>query len=303
MALLLPSTPLYLVAYLAAARLGAVTTGINVRYRRTEIGHVLRQSGAKLLLAVTEWHDADFRATVDELRPDLPELAHVEWLAPDAIRASTRAVVDGLGGTPPSGGPAPDDPITIVFTSGTTGAPKGAWFTHRNLLALAAIESRRHAAGGPRFTKHLAAGLSFAHVGTMARLAIQIGTVGGSIIQDAFDTAVMLETIERERLEHLGCFPTQAIMLLESGAPAPRPDVARRCRWRRTVVAGADPRVQRRRRDRCPLLSTGSASRPARSPMIRSTSSRRRSGSRPRAWSSGSSTPRTARCPRARSAP
>ena len=40
-ALLLPSTPLYPVAYLAAARLGAVTTGINVRYRRTEIGHVL----------------------------------------------------------------------------------------------------------------------------------------------------------------------------------------------------------------------------------------------------------------------
>jgi acyl-CoA synthetase (AMP-forming)/AMP-acid ligase II len=42
-ALLLPSTPLYHVAYQAAARLGAVTTGINVRYRRIEIGHVLRQ--------------------------------------------------------------------------------------------------------------------------------------------------------------------------------------------------------------------------------------------------------------------
>jgi acyl-CoA synthetase (AMP-forming)/AMP-acid ligase II len=214
-ALLLPSTPLYHVAYLAAARLGAVTTGINVRYRRTEIGHVLRQSGAKLLLAATTWHDADFRVLVDALRPELPELADVVWLDPDAIRTSTRAVVTSLGGSPPDDAAEPDDPVAIVFTSGTTGAPKGAWYTHGSLLALAAIEDRRHPDGAPRFVKHLAAGLSFAHVGSMARIAIQIGTLGSSIIQDAFDTALMLATIERERLAHLGCFPTQAIMLLD----------------------------------------------------------------------------------------
>src|SRR5262245_58591587 len=64
-ALLLPSTPFYLVTYLAAVRLGAVTAGINARYRRTEIGHILRRSGAVLLLAVDKWHDADFRAAVE----------------------------------------------------------------------------------------------------------------------------------------------------------------------------------------------------------------------------------------------
>jgi len=235
-ALLLPSTPLYPVAYLAAARLGAVTTGINVRYRRTEIGHVLRQSEAKCLLAVTTWHDADFRATVDALRPELPELATVEWLAPDALRASTAAVVERLGGAPPVEPPEPDDPVAIVFTSGTTGAPKGAWYTHRNLLALAEIEDRRHAGGAPRFPKHLAAGLSFAHVGSMARIAIQIATLGTSIVQDGFDTAVMLETIERERLVHLGCFPTQAIMLLDH-PDRPRRDLSSL----RSVLLGGAP--------------------------------------------------------------
>jgi acyl-CoA synthetase (AMP-forming)/AMP-acid ligase II len=91
-ALLLPSTPLYLVAYLAAARLGAVTTGINARYRRTEIGHVLRRSGAALFVGVERWHDADFRAMVEPS----PELRDVVWLSPDVL-ASTRDAVAALG--------------------------------------------------------------------------------------------------------------------------------------------------------------------------------------------------------------
>ena len=243
-ALLLPSTPFYLVAYLAAARIGAVTTGINARYRRTEIGHILRRSGAALLLAVERWHDVDFRAAVEPLRAELPELREVVWIAADALCATTTGVVTQLtpGGSLPSkkGGQEgfqkaapgqipldpplptgagdavnPDDPVAIVFTSGTTGVPKGAWYTHRNLLALAEIDTRRYASGTPPFQKHLAAGISFAHVGTMARIALQIGHLGASLIHDAFDPAAVLEVIERERLTHLGGFPTQVIMLLD----------------------------------------------------------------------------------------
>src|SRR3989454_7128456 len=57
-ALLLPSTPFYLVAYLAAARLGAITTGINVRYRRTGNGHILGRSGAAPPPPLARWHEA-----------------------------------------------------------------------------------------------------------------------------------------------------------------------------------------------------------------------------------------------------
>jgi acyl-CoA synthetase (AMP-forming)/AMP-acid ligase II len=217
-ALLLPSTPFYLVAYLAAARLGAVTTGINVRYRRAEIGHILERSGAALLLAVESWHDADFRAAVSTAPGDRAALREVLWVSPDELRTSTVETVARLG-------PAvvalddplvsPDDPVAIVFTSGTTGAPKGAWFAHRNLMALAEIDSRRYAGGVIPFQKHLAAGLSFAHVGTMGRIALQIGHLGASLIHDSFDVQAVLETIERERLEHLGGFPTQIVMLLD----------------------------------------------------------------------------------------
>ena len=91
-ALLLPSTPLYQVAYLAAARIGAVTTGVNVRYRRAEIGHVLARAGARLLVGVTRWHDADFHAIVVALAAR-PECA---WLEPDEITGSTAASVERL---------------------------------------------------------------------------------------------------------------------------------------------------------------------------------------------------------------
>ena len=114
-ALLLPSTPFYLVAYLAAARLGAVTSGINARYRRTEIAHILRCSGAALLVAVDGWHDADFRAAVEPQRADLPELGDVVWIAGAQLRKSTRDAVSALAVTTtaaPSASVAPDDPVT-----------------------------------------------------------------------------------------------------------------------------------------------------------------------------------------------
>jgi len=238
-ALLLPSTPFYLVSYLGIARRAAVTAGINARYRRAEIGQILRRSGARLLLAVERWHDMDFRVAIEEMRPELPELREVVWFDPDLLRASTRRAVERLAGAAPKAEETAvdaDDPVAIVFTSGTTGVPKGAWYTHRNLLALAEIDTRRYADGVPLSQKHLAAGLSFAHVGTMTRIGIQIGHIGFSLIHDTFDPAAVLEAVERDRLSHLGGIPTQIIMLLD------HPDRARRdLSSLRSVLLGGAP--------------------------------------------------------------
>lgn len=224
-ALWLPSTPLYPIAYLAAARLGAVTTGINVRYRAVEAGHILRQSGAKLLLHVDRWHGADVAGIVAECRAELPELAVCIAVDADDLRSGTVDLIRGMateGDAAPAASVSGGDPLAIVFTSGTTGVPKGATYTHANVLALAEIETRRYADGRIPFAKHLAAGLSFAHVGTMARIAVQIAHGGLSIVHDTFDPGAVLEEIEREKLVHLGGIPTQIILLLD------HPDRSRR---------------------------------------------------------------------------
>src|SRR5262245_50083889 len=121
-ALLLPTTPLYMMCYLGAARLGAVTTGINVRYRRTEIGHILRRSGAAMLLAVEGWHDADFRHIVGEIADTLPELREARWVSSEHVRKGTPGALDALAldGLAPTGEPDAEDPAAIVWTSGTT---------------------------------------------------------------------------------------------------------------------------------------------------------------------------------------
>lgn len=237
-ALLLPSTPLYLIAYLGIARLGAVTTGINIRYRRTEIGHILQRADARWLLAVEEWHGADFRSIIQPLRAELPGLAGVDWFGAEAVRASTAAALALCTADAPAISPtvSPDAPAAIIFTSGTTGVPKGAWYTHAALLALADIDTRRYASGTPPFQKHFMAGLSFAHIGTMARIGLQLGHTGTAIIHDAFDPATVLATIERERLPHLGGIPTQIIMLLDHPERAQR-DLSSL----RTVLLGGAP--------------------------------------------------------------
>lgn len=218
-ALWLPSTPLYPIAYLAAARIGAVTTGINIRYRRHEVEHLLRQAGARVLLAVREAHGTKLESILASIAGDLPELEDVVWLDPESLSADTRGAVVSIAGEEAyeavDDAGDPDDPVAIVFTSGTTGRPKGAWYTHRNLMALVEIETRRYADGAIPYRKHLAAGLSFAHMGTMLRVALQIGHRAASIVHDTFDPAAVLETIERERLVHLGAIPTQMVMLLE----------------------------------------------------------------------------------------
>ncbi|MGW4806717.1 AMP-binding protein [Kitasatospora sp. NPDC004272] len=120
----------------ATARLGAILVTINPAYRAHELEYVLGQAGVRLLVAAERFKSSDYAAMIAEVRPRCPGLADVVLLdGPDwpallaAGRAGDRAELASIAEELSA-----DDPINIQYTSGTTGFPKGATLSHRNIL-------------------------------------------------------------------------------------------------------------------------------------------------------------------------
>lgn len=215
-ALLLDSGVSYAVAYLGAAKIGAVTAGINPRFGSREIAHIVASSGASLVVA-------------DREVPRGARAAH-----PDDLVASP--------GDVPRAPAHADDPVAIVYTSGTTGMPKGATYTAGAIEAVRRIESALDPEPHPKGLQ----GTPMAHMGYMTKIASTIDRVTTTVMMERWSARAALEAIERERLTHVGGVPTQlALMLMDpefpnfdlsslrsllmGGAPA-APDLVRRVR-------------------------------------------------------------------------
>lgn len=131
-----PNCAQWTIAQYACAKTGAILVNINPAYRTHELGYVLTQSGTRLLIAATSFKTSDYVAMVAGVRGDVPTLTDVVFIGTpdwDALRAGASAVgADELAHR----GAALDnrDPINIQYTSGTTGFPKGATLSHRNIL-------------------------------------------------------------------------------------------------------------------------------------------------------------------------
>jgi len=178
----------YAVCYVAIARLGAVATGINLRLGPREVAAILDRCDPSVVLV--EPGDDLVGSTMDrsEVRRAMQGPAIAE-----------RPMVD------------PTDPVCIIWTSGTTGTPKGAWFDHRNLAAAVPSAGVMTRAGDRRL-----AGLPFAHAGYMAKLWEQFAMGVTHVLSPApWSAASMLEVLRRERINVAAGVPTQWAKLLE----------------------------------------------------------------------------------------
>ncbi|HEX3461554.1 MAG TPA: class I adenylate-forming enzyme family protein [Acidimicrobiales bacterium] len=143
--LILPSSIDYMVCYAAATRLGAITSGINPRLGGHEVRSILERTRP----AVTVLDDGG----------ESPD-------GPTGSVLYRTATMEASEGPPPDRWPElePTDPVAVVWTSGTTGLPKGAVFDHRRLAAVAAGTDTLSEPGDRRLSP-----LPFAHVGSMTR--------------------------------------------------------------------------------------------------------------------------------------
>ncbi len=144
-ALDLPNWLEFVFAYFAILRLGAVIVLVNPRYREIELAHILRDSDAVAILLPTHFDDFDYLPMIQRLRPGLPELRHViavgeqKDIPTDAICfADLIASASGKPQREANIDPA-QDLAFLMYTSGTTGKPKGAMITHANFVSTTLI--------------------------------------------------------------------------------------------------------------------------------------------------------------------
>jgi long-chain acyl-CoA synthetase len=199
---MLPNVPQFPIAYYGVLRAGGVVVPMNVLLKRREIAFYLEDSGAEILLA---WHGfaeearngaADAGAELIEVEP-----------------ASFAELLDANEPTPGLAETAEDDTAVILYTSGTTGKPKGAELTHLNLHRNAEISSRStcEVSEGNVVLGALPLFHSFGQTVSM-NASLMVGAT--LTLVPKFDPAETLETMQRDSVTHFYGVPTMYGALL-----------------------------------------------------------------------------------------
>jgi fatty-acyl-CoA synthase len=158
----------YVGLYLATCRIGAIAVRLNWRLAADELGYAISDSGCRALCL-----DAELAAGIEDIRGELPSSIYVVRAGPGGGVPEWAIDHDVLlrhePAEPPVPTPAAEDPAMIMYTSGTTGHPKGAVWTHGNAVAFALMQQSLW--GFDRETVSLSSGPLF-HVGSFEDLIL-----------------------------------------------------------------------------------------------------------------------------------
>ena len=201
----------------ATARIGAILVTINPAYRSSELEYVLKQSQISVLVAVEAFLISDYRSMIDEVWDRVPAervvyLHTADWSELlEAAETVSQAQLDQR-----SAQLEPDDAINIQYTSGTTGFPKGATLSHRNIL-----NNGLFIGEACRYTEldRVCIPVPFYHCFGMVLANLACTTHGSAMVIPAagFDAAATLGAVAAERCTSLYGVPT--MFIAELGEP------------------------------------------------------------------------------------
>ena len=210
-----PNCPEWTIVQYATAKIGAILVNINPAYRTHELAYVLKQSGIRTLISATSFKSSDYVSMVDEVRADAPELQEVLYLGTDdwcdLVAKAESVSVDDLRTRMDS--LDNNEPINIQYTSGTTGFPKGATLSHRNILNNGYFTTELINFGPD---DRLCIPVPFYHCFGMVMGNLGCTSHGVTMVipAPAFDPALTLDAIESERCTGVYGVPTMFIAML-----------------------------------------------------------------------------------------
>ena len=201
----------FIVAFYAASRVGAIVVPINPASAPPELQYLLEDSGAKVLA-----YDLSLATAVDGARPHFPSTtAHVVSLTAGGADPSLEELAGAEADDPFEDVPTEADDSLILYTSGTTGKPKGALFDHHRTIWVGV---------GCAGVTGMRAGDRFLHVAPLyhaAELCIMLvpGTLLGvtHVVLPGFDPGPVLDALESENITMMFGVPTMFQFLMLSG--------------------------------------------------------------------------------------
>ena len=232
-ALIMRNLPEWVACFYGGLAIGVIVTPLNAWWTGQELEYGLRDSGAKIALM-----DAERYARLADHLPTLPDLKCVYVSRAEADLAPGVTALETVIGAPPAWGDLPDqrlpeaeiatdDPATLLYTSGTTGAPKGALGTHRagmtNVFTALAVGARTFLRRGeappapdPSVQRTTLVSVPFFHVtGSIAVLNPHVYNGAKMVMMHRWDAVRAFQLIERERVNGAGGVPTIAWQLIE----------------------------------------------------------------------------------------
>lgn len=230
-AIYLPNSPEFIIAHFAIARIGAVALPFNIMFKGPEIKYILNNSKASVLIAAAK----EAAANATGILPEIPTLKHVISVGEPALPGTVSFAGMLAGGKDDLqiADCAPDDTVSILYTSGTTGQPKGAMLTHNNFLANARLNGTRvlHINDQDLFYT----GTPFCHIFYVLSVLGPIYAGAGLVVSQRFMPDKTLANISKYKVTHFAGVPTMWIYMLNEFTPE-KYDVSA---WRFAQSAGA----------------------------------------------------------------
>ncbi len=226
--LILANYPQFVTLKFAIARVGAIAVPVNYLYRADELRYVLADSGCRVLITMTSFAGLDYQQMLDEIDPGWDteaggsSLAHVVLLPTGTAPRAGVLTVDRLQRHREDRAAAPNvrppDPADLLYTSGTTGFPKGVLNSHDSVLrtAYASALSRAFEDG-----RRIVFALPCYHMFGYIEGLLAVMFVGGAIIPlPEFSAEDYFRAVAVHHGTDLLCVPTMAVAMLESPARA-----------------------------------------------------------------------------------